>query len=85
MPLDELTCQELVELITEYLEGTLPPRERARFEAHLEGCSACRGYLDQMRRTIRTLGRLREEDLPTPAAAELLGIFRGWKRGRSAG
>ncbi len=54
----ELVCQELVELVTLYLEGGLGPDERARFEAHLQICDECRAYLDQIRRTIWLLGRL---------------------------
>lgn len=76
----DLTCKELVELVTEYIEGTLPAAERARFEAHLPACSGCRTYLDQMRRTIRAMGRLTEATIPPPARDELLSIFRNWKR-----
>ena len=77
---NELTCQELVELITDYLEAALPDRERARVEEHLAQCTGCRNYLDQMRRTIGVLGRLTEESIPTGVRDELLDIFRGWKR-----
>ncbi len=78
---DELSCQELVELVTEYLEGSLPPPERARFEAHLAECPGCRAYLQQMRITIRLTGRLNENGLSPQATQELLEIFRNWKRG----
>jgi anti-sigma factor RsiW len=67
-PPQELTCQELVELVTEYLEQTLPPAERTRFEAHLAGCRGCRTYVEQMRQTIQALGTLTEESLPPPGA-----------------
>jgi predicted anti-sigma-YlaC factor YlaD len=77
---NELTCKELVELVTEYLEGTLSPAERARFEEHLVGCSGCRNYLDQMRRTIRILGQLTEDSIAAEARDELLLLFRNWKR-----
>ncbi len=77
----ELTCQELVELVTDYLEGVLPAMERARFEAHLAACSHCRIYIEQMRVTIRALGRLGEDDLAPDARETLLRAFRGWKRG----
>jgi anti-sigma factor RsiW len=76
-----LTCRELVELVTDYLEGALPARERARFEAHLPTCSGCRAYLEQMRTTIRLTGRLTEDAIPEQATAELLRVFRDWKRG----
>jgi anti-sigma factor RsiW len=78
----ELTCQELVELVTDYLEGAMPARERARFERHIAGCKYCTAYLDQMRITIRTLGRLPEETISPSARDELLEAFRDWKRER---
>ena len=76
---DEMTCQELVEVITDYLEGTLPAPDRARFEAHLEECPYCESYLAQMRETIATLGDLREESLSPEVRAGLLEAFRGWR------
>jgi anti-sigma factor RsiW len=79
-PPPELTCQELVELVTEYLEQTLPPAERARFEAHLAECRGCRTYVEQMRQTIQMLGTLPEESLTPDAQAVLLDTFRTWKR-----
>ena len=78
---DELTCSELVELITEYLEGALPPVDRARFDRHLDVCLGCRTYLDQMRLTIQSIGRLGEESLPPQGREALLHAFRAWKRG----
>jgi anti-sigma factor RsiW len=78
-----LTCQELVELVTEYFEGTLPARERIRFERHLSTCPYCTTYLDQMQITIRTLGRLPEETISADAREALLGAFREWKRERA--
>jgi len=74
-----LSCQELVELVTDYLEGTLPRRQRRRFEQHLSVCDACTTYLAQMRSTIALTGRLRAEDLDPDAEAELLAAFRGWR------
>lgn len=78
---DELTCQELVELVTDYLEGALPAHERARFDEHLANCRHCRVYLEQMRRTIRAVGRLTVETIPDEARDALLTRFREWKRG----
>jgi anti-sigma factor RsiW len=78
--LPEMPCRELVELITEYLEDRLPPHDRARFEAHLGDCEACRTYLEQFRQTIRALGRLPEESLSPEARNALLDAFRGWSR-----
>ena len=77
----ELTCSELVGLITEYLEGALPPVDRARFDTHLDSCLGCRIYLDQMRLTIQTVGRLGEESLPPQGREALLHAFRAWKQG----
>lgn len=74
-----MDCKELVELVTEYFEGTLPEPERARFEVHLGTCSGCRNYLNQMEQTIRTLGKLTEETLPPQTRDELLQVFKNWK------
>ncbi|MCC6169911.1 MAG: zf-HC2 domain-containing protein [Caldilineaceae bacterium] len=82
---DELTCQELVELVTDYLENALPAAVRARFEAHLAGCDGCITYVDQARLTIRLTGQLSEDSLSAPARDELLGVFRDWKQGPAAG
>jgi anti-sigma factor RsiW len=75
----DLTCRELVEIVTDYLEGRLPPGDRLRFDEHLLVCPGCTNYLEQMRETIRLTGTLREEDLPAPAREELLEAFRNWK------
>jgi len=80
----EMPCQELVELITDYLEGALSDADRERFEEHLKSCRHCRTYLEQMRHTIRALGRLPETSIPEKAKAELLAAFRDWHRGRGA-
>ena len=74
-----MSCKELVELITEYLEGTLPPEDKARFEQHLAFCDWCRTYLEHMRLTIRTLGKLTEESISPRAKEELLEVFHNWK------
>lgn len=74
----ELTCQEFVELVTEYLEGIMPPDERTRFEAHLDDCPYCDSYLEQIRQTIRMLGRLSEETLDPAIKEEMLHRFRTW-------
>jgi predicted anti-sigma-YlaC factor YlaD len=73
----QLTCKELVELVTDYLEGALSLSERQRFDEHLATCPYCRIYLDQMRQTIRTLGHLPEEAVPPAALEALLARFRG--------
>ncbi|HET7093470.1 MAG TPA: anti-sigma factor [Thermomicrobiales bacterium] len=76
----ELSCQELVALVTDYFERALPPDDARRFEAHLAECDGCATYLEQMRQTIAVLGRLREDDLPPPARDRLLVVFREWRR-----
>ena len=78
--LPEMPCRELVELVTDYLEDRLSPRDRERFEAHLADCDACRAYLEQFRQTVRVLGRLPEESLSADAMERLLAAFRGWYR-----
>ena len=78
---DEMTCKELVELVTAWLDGALPPAERSRFDAHLADCPYCRVYLDQMRRTVRLLGGLSEETIDPAARDALLARFRDWQRG----
>jgi anti-sigma factor RsiW len=74
-----LTCQELVELVTDYLEGALVAEQQARFEAHIARCRGCTNYLEQMRQSIHLMGRLTEESLSAPVRDELLAVFRNWK------
>jgi anti-sigma factor RsiW len=76
----EMACSELVELVTEFLEGRLSARDRERFEVHLASCEACRTYLEQFRATIHALGRLPEESLSAEARDALMRAFRGWSR-----
>ena len=77
---DELSCKELVELVTDYLEEDLPPADRVRFDAHLNECAGCQVYLEQIRQTIRMTGKLTEETAPPQATKKLLDAFRNWKR-----
>jgi anti-sigma factor RsiW len=77
---EQLTCQELVELVTDYLEGALPEETRRRFEDHVAGCDGCTNYVEQMRRTIELTGRLSPETLSPDAERTLLEAFRGWQR-----
>jgi anti-sigma factor RsiW len=80
-----IPCREMVELITDYLEGTMSRSQRRRFEAHLAGCENCSEYLRQMRVTIIASGTLREEDL-TPQMREEFGeMFRDWRSGEETG
>ena len=81
--IEQLSCQELVELATAYLEGALPDVDRSDLERHLETCDGCRDYVDQIRATIALTGETRTPD-PTPEAEHaLLAVFRSWKSGRS--
>jgi anti-sigma factor RsiW len=75
----EIACAQLVELVTDYLEGALAADERMRFEEHLAECDPCVAYLDQMRTTIELTGRLRQEDLAPEVQVELVAAFRDWK------
>lgn len=74
-----LSCQELVELVTDYLEEALPIDEHARFEQHLAECGNCQQYLEQMRATIELTGGLTPEALEPEAERTLLGAFSSWK------
>ena len=75
----ELACIELVEVITDYLEGAMPARKRRLLEQHLTGCDGCEAYIEQMRRTIEVSGRLRAEDIPPELEERLLVAFESWK------
>ena len=79
----ELSCQELVELVTDYIEGSLSAMQRARFDEHLTKCAGCRNYLAQMRQTIKLTGELTEEAIAPQAREDLLGVFRNWKKANS--
>jgi anti-sigma factor RsiW len=78
----EIPCQELVELVTAYFDGSLSRADRRRFRAHIRGCDHCTAYVEQMRVMIEATGRLTEDDIPPAARDELLDAFRGWKQGR---
>ena len=76
MTTHDITCRELVEVITDFLEGTLPAQERDLVERHLAMCTWCETYLDQMRHTLTAVGRLREDDVPPPMLEALVHAFR---------
>jgi anti-sigma factor RsiW len=80
MNANEMTCEELIELVTDYLETALSPADRARFEEHLTNCPPCQAHLDQMKRTIETIGSLSVDSVPPKAERDLLDAFRDWKR-----
>ena len=75
----DLPCQEIVELVTDYLEGAMDPALRVSFDAHLAGCPHCTHYLEQMRATIRLAGTIRADDLTPELRAGLLEAFRGFR------
>jgi anti-sigma factor RsiW len=77
-----MACNELVELVSDYIEGRLPPDDVKRFDSHLEICEGCRNYVEQMRMTIDALGHLPEDSISPDARDELLAAFRDWKGGR---
>jgi anti-sigma factor RsiW len=80
----EMPCQELVELVTAYFDGSLSRSDRRRFRAHISGCDHCTTYVEQMRQVIETTGRLTEEDIEPGAREELLEAFRGWREDGAA-
>ena len=75
----DLVCQQAVELVTDYLEGTLSRSARRRFEAHLVGCPHCTEYLAQMRETISLTCRLEPDDLIPQARDEIVDLYRRWR------
>lgn len=77
---DHLSCQEVVELVTEYLDESLAPADASLFEQHLNFCEGCVWYVDQLRSTVETLGEIREEQIPPEAKERLMVAFRDWRR-----
>jgi anti-sigma factor RsiW len=76
---ERVNCIQLVDLVTDYLEGSMPDEQRARFDEHVAGCDGCTTYLEQFRITIRLTGMLSEEQLAPEARGTLLAVFRGWR------
>jgi anti-sigma factor RsiW len=77
---EEPTCREVVELVTEYLEGTMAPEERAALERHLDGCAGCTTYIEQMRAVIAVAGSGGPEPVPRKLQESLLTVFRDFRR-----
>lgn len=75
-----MTCQELVELVTDYLEDALAPEQREQFEAHLSVCPGCEEYLEQIRLTVEATGALTEDSLEPQTRDTLLSAFHNWRR-----
>jgi len=76
-----ITCQEVVEVVTDYVERRMSPEDVATFEAHLDLCAGCKWYVEQMRITIATVGRIDEADVPDEMRDTLMTAFRGRTRG----
>lgn len=74
-----LSCPEMVELVSDYLEGLLAPDVVESFEHHLTVCPGCRTYVAQLRETVAATRRLREDDVDPVAMEELLEAFRDWR------
>jgi len=81
----ELVCQEVVELVTDYLSGTLPPPEKTRFDQHLSTCPPCTAYLAQVRSTLALADELGSVGAPSDeeVAHHLGDMFRSWHRKRA--
>jgi hypothetical protein len=80
--ISEFSCQDLVELVTEYLEGTLPADVRSAFDLHIAECPSCHEYLEQIRTTIALTGAIAEQNLSAGARDALIDAFRDWKTRR---
>jgi anti-sigma factor RsiW len=78
-PNDEMACRELVEVVTDYLEGALGDDDRRRLESHLEECPYCAEYVAQMRETVAALGEISPDSLTPETRRDLLDAFRGWR------
>lgn len=76
----DLTCQQAVELVTDYLEGKLSRRQRRRFERHLRGCDNCARYLAQIRETIALAGSVEPDTLDTTTRDDLIELYRRYRR-----
>lgn len=76
-----MTCQDLVELVTAYLDGALSDADRVRFEEHIELCPMCQVHLAKLRAMVRELGELRERDIDPGVLVELQGRFGDWRSG----
>ena len=77
---EDLECRQVVEAVTDYLEGAMAPRDRLRFDHHLALCEGCQDYLEQMRAVIRVAGRPVADAVPPETRAGLLRAFRDWRR-----
>ena len=78
---EDLTCKEVVELVSDYLAGALSTDDRLRFDAHVTVCDGCTFYVEQIRETIRMTGMLTEVQVPVEQRERLRQAFRDWKTG----
>jgi anti-sigma factor RsiW len=76
---DHITCQEVVELVTDYFEGALPAEQADLFEQHINFCEGCDWYVEEMRTTVETVGKITEEEIPDETREKLVNAFRDWK------
>ena len=74
-----LDCAELVELVTAYLDGSLDPDTRERFDLHIADCDGCENYLQQFRATVSTVGKIPFDELDPAFRGRLVGAFRDWR------
>ena len=76
---EDMNCNELVEVVTAYLDGSLDPATRARFDLHLLDCDGCENYLQQFRVTIDAVGRISNDQVDAEFRSKLLKAFRDWR------
>lgn len=81
---DDLTCRELVEVITDFVEGAMSDTDRARFDRHLDECTGCRAVMSQFRSTIEVTGRLTEDQVSEAQLDAMREVFRRWRGGAPA-
>lgn len=79
MSTEPMDCRDLVELVTAYLDGSLDPDTRARFDLHLLDCDGCDHYLQQFRVTVNTLGKTGDDDVDPAFRSRLMEAFRDWR------
>ncbi len=82
---NDLNCQEVVELVTDYLEQALLPEKQAQFEEHIAKCPGCNTFLEQVQQTIMMLRKLSEQEAFPETKQDLLEIFRNWKQNEGTG
>lgn len=76
------SCQDVVELVTSYLDNAMPTTERLEFERHVAICPPCRAYVSQIRKVVKSAGALHEDELPEHVRASLVAAFKNWHGGK---